>query len=110
MDWVLGQHGIRISFNFRGERLGATYLPDVPVEQGWTKEQTLESLMKKARWRGDDSKSRQFLKQHQPWEDVEGNPVQHFRVLKYTGEKASASYDEWQQWRQWLGANGESID
>ncbi|EEP81976.1 conserved hypothetical protein [Uncinocarpus reesii 1704] len=50
MDWVLGTHGIRISFTHRGRRHGATYLPDVPVEQGWTKEETIESLMRKAGW------------------------------------------------------------
>ncbi|GAP88541.2 putative ammecr1 family protein [Rosellinia necatrix] len=41
MDWELGTHGIRISFVDRGRRYGATYLPDVAPEQGWTKEETL---------------------------------------------------------------------
>ena len=52
MDWTLGQHGLRISFNYRNRRHGATYLPDVAIEQGWTKEEAVESLMKKAGWDG----------------------------------------------------------
>ena len=31
-DWDLGTHGIRISFMYHGKRYGATYLPDVSVQ------------------------------------------------------------------------------
>lgn len=93
MDWELGKHGIRISFTHRYRRHGATYLPDVAVEQGWTKEETLESLMRKAGWEGQ----RRFRgPAPRPWEDVKD-----FRVVRYTGLKASAAYAEWQQWQQW---------
>ena len=35
MDWEIGIHGIRIEFyNERGARKTATYLPEVPSEQG----------------------------------------------------------------------------
>ena len=33
LDWEVGMHGIRISFQDRGKRFGATYLPNVAVEQ-----------------------------------------------------------------------------
>ncbi|KAJ5103732.1 hypothetical protein N7532_004261 [Penicillium argentinense] len=105
MDWVLGTHGIRISFVHRGRRYGATYLPDVPVEQGWTKEETVESLMRKAGWDdGVGSVARRLLRTSggtsnsaKPWEQVSD-----FRTVKYQGLKASASYEDWQEWRKWV--------
>ena len=61
MDWELGTHGLRISFTERGRRYGSTYLPDVAPEQGWNKEETLVSLMRKAGWSG----------RKDSWQDVE---------------------------------------
>lgn len=121
MDWTLGEHGLRISFNHRGRRHGATYLPDVAVEQGWTKEETLESLMKKAGfdggYGGSHGVARRLLRgslrggatateQQQsqpskPWEEV-----QDFRAIRYTGLRASATYAEWQDWREWIETSG----
>lgn len=105
MDWVLGTHGLRISFVHRGRRYGATYLPDVAVEQGWTKEETVESLMRKAGWDGGvGSVARRLLRTGvgnanatKPWEQVSD-----FRTVKYQGLKASAHYAEWQEWRDWV--------
>ncbi|PWY92536.1 hypothetical protein BO70DRAFT_425223 [Aspergillus heteromorphus CBS 117.55] len=110
MDWILGVHGLRISFVHRGRRYGATYLPDVAVEQGWTKEETVTSLMHKAGWDGpSESAARRFLRgsnssSHgsssgavKPWDQVSD-----FRTVKYQGLKASSSYAEWQDWRQWV--------
>lgn len=94
LDWELGKHGIRIAFSNRYRKYGATYLPDVAVEQGWTKEETLESLMRKAGWEGY---SRRFTRgSSKPWDEV-----QNFRVVRYTGLKSSASYSEWQDWQKW---------
>jgi len=94
MDWELGKHGIRISFTHRYRKHGATYLPDVAVEQGWTQEETLESLMRKAGW---DSQSRRSSRDSaRPWEEL-----RDFRVVRYTGLKASATYSEWQEWQTW---------
>ncbi|KAH3671104.1 hypothetical protein OGAPHI_000815 [Ogataea philodendri] len=45
LDWELGKHGIRILIN--GQR-SATFLPEVAVEQGWNKDQTLDHLVRKA--------------------------------------------------------------
>ncbi|EGC42319.1 conserved hypothetical protein [Histoplasma capsulatum var. duboisii H88] len=116
LDWVLGTHGLRISFIYRGRRLGATYLPDVAVEQGWTKEETVESLMRKAGWEGYSSNSgggrvaRRFLRgsmnssasannaRGKPWED----DVSDFKTVRYQGLKASAAFAEWQEWRKWV--------
>ncbi|EAA30739.1 hypothetical protein GE21DRAFT_1275767 [Neurospora crassa] len=86
MDWELGKHGLRISFVYRGRRYGATYLPDVAPEQGWTKEETVVSLMRKAGWEG--SKSR--------WREVE------LRVVRYQGKKEKLGYEEYKAWRDWV--------
>ncbi|KAK8058261.1 hypothetical protein PG994_008709 [Apiospora phragmitis] len=71
MDWEFGTHGLRISFTDRGRRYGATYLPDVASEQGWTKEETLVSLMRKAGWVGKKDK----------WQDVD------LKVVRYQGRR-----------------------
>ena len=86
MDWDLGIHGLRISFTYHGRRHGATYLPDVAVEQGWTKEETLISLMKKAGWSGRSSE----------WKKVD------LRIERYEGKKASLGYREWKEWKTWV--------
>lgn len=111
MDWTLGTHGIRISFTHRGRRFGATYLPDVPVEQGWTKEETVESLMRKAGWDTSPaygSVARRFLRgststepdTRRPWEQVAD-----FKTVRYQGLKSSASYSQWQEWRNWVNSS-----
>ncbi|KAJ9368795.1 hypothetical protein DTO282E5_6530 [Paecilomyces variotii] len=103
MDWTLGVHGLRISFIHRGRRYGATYLPDVAVEQGWTKEETVGSLMRKAGYDGGSGLSRRLLRGSsasgatKPWEEVS-----NFKAVRYQGLKSSASYDEWQEWRKWV--------
>lgn len=121
LDWELGTHGLRISFIYRGKRYGATYLPDVAVDQEWSKEETLDSLMRKAGWDGGGSSSgggavaRRFLRAgrdrgdsdsvaRQPWQEVSD-----FRTTRYTGLKASATYDEWREWRRWVEENHGTV-
>ncbi|KAK4131455.1 hypothetical protein BT67DRAFT_444699 [Trichocladium antarcticum] len=89
-DWALGTHGLRIAFQDRGRRYGATYLPDVAVEQGWSKEETVLSLMRKAGWVG----------RKEAWRDVD------LKVVRYQGRKQSLEYGEFRRWREWVG-NGE---
>ncbi|RAL10856.1 AMMECR1 domain-containing protein [Aspergillus homomorphus CBS 101889] len=127
LDWILGLHGLRISFIHRGRRYGATYLPDVAVEQGWTKEETVKSLMQKAGWDESSSNSggsssgsaaRRFLRggggstssdgtsvRLPPWE-----LVSDFRAVKYQGLKASCTYAEWQEWRRWVLSLGDGSE
>ncbi|KAI4150374.1 MAG: hypothetical protein LQ340_004121 [Diploschistes diacapsis] len=87
LDWTLGTHGIRISFSHQGKRYGSTYLPDVAVEQGWTKEETLVSLMRKAGWSGRSSEWRK---------------VSDMKCVRYEGKGADASYRVWREWRKWV--------
>ncbi|KEF58956.1 uncharacterized protein A1O9_03799 [Exophiala aquamarina CBS 119918] len=114
MDWILGVHGLRISFTHRNRRHGATYLPDVAVEQGWSKEDTVESLMKKAGWDGGygHGVARRLLRgsgrgeqqSPKPWEEVND-----FRAVRYTGLKSSATFSEWKEWRDWVNKEGDSL-
>ncbi|KKY22355.1 putative ammecr1 family protein [Diplodia seriata] len=86
MAWELGKHGLRISFTYHGRRYGSTYLPDVAKEQGWTKEETIVSLMRKAGWSG----------RRDDWRKVDLN------VITYEGSKATLAYAEWKEWRDWV--------
>jgi AMME syndrome candidate gene 1 protein len=89
-DWTLGVHGLRISFFYHGRRYGATYLPDVASEQGWTKDETLVSLMRKAGWTGRKEK----------WREVD------VKCVRYQGKKESLDYTVYKRWRDWVGKNG----
>jgi uncharacterized protein (TIGR00296 family) len=91
MDWDLDTHGLRISFAHHGKRYGATYLPDVALEQGWTKEETLVSLMRKAGWMGRKER----------WAEV---PLD---VVRYQGKKERVVYAEYKRWREWVEGKGE---
>ncbi|KAH8727173.1 AMMECR1 domain-containing protein [Phaeosphaeriaceae sp. PMI808] len=86
LDWTIGTHGLRISFTYHNRRYGATYLPDVAREQGWTKEETLVSLMRKAGWNGKKDE----------WNKVE------LKVVRYQGLKVGLGFEEWKKWRAWV--------
>lgn len=45
-------HGIRIQFEADKRVYSSTYLPGVAQEQGWTKYETLESLVQKSGYKG----------------------------------------------------------
>lgn len=93
LDWTIGIHGLRISFTYHGRRMGATYLPDVPPEQGWTKEETLQSLMRKAGWSG---------------RKVEWHKVQ-LNVIRYKGTKAHVTFQEYQELMKFMEDENSSI-
>ena len=85
-DWDVGTHGIRLSFVDRGQRFGATYLPDVASEQGWDHDETLYSLVRKSGWVGGRSR----------WKSLD------LKVVRYQGKKASLDYPEFKEWKDWL--------
>ena len=91
MDWEIGKHGLRISFSWNSRRYGATYLPDVAREQGWTKEDTIVSLMRKAGWSG----------RREEWEKVAD-----LSVVRYQGRRAMLGYNGWREWRDWVEETG----
>ncbi|KAK3620126.1 hypothetical protein LTR56_023602 [Elasticomyces elasticus] len=101
LDWTLGIHGIRISFTLQGRRYGSTYLPDVAMEQGWTKEETLVSLMRKAGWTGSSSRWAGA------WKEGRGE------LVRYEGKAVGLHYNQWREWRVWasesVGVRSEAL-
>ncbi|KAK3079983.1 hypothetical protein LTS18_003440 [Coniosporium uncinatum] len=91
MAWTIGIHGLRISFTYHGRRHSATYLPDVAREQGWTKEETIVSLMRKAGWSG----------RKEDWRRVGG-----MEVVRYRGEREELGWEVWRRWRGWVEETG----
>lgn len=47
-DWVVGTHGVRVSFKANGKYYSSTFLPEVAFEHGWDKEETLHHLVLKS--------------------------------------------------------------
>ncbi|RDL32587.1 AMMECR1-like protein [Venustampulla echinocandica] len=93
MDWELGTHGTRISFTAKGRRYGACYLPDVAVEQGWDKEETIVSLMRKAGWGGRRDK----------WREVED-----LKVVRFRGAAESVRCEEYKAFKQVVEGKGKN--
>jgi len=80
MDWDIGVHGIRIEFyNERGAKKTATYLPEVPPEQGWDKIQTIDSLLRKGGFKGN----------------VTPEVRRSIRLVRYQSEKMTMGYPEY---------------
>mmetsp|Transcript_14742 Transcript_14742/g.28006 ORF Transcript_14742/g.28006 Transcript_14742/m.28006 type:complete len:200 (-) Transcript_14742:149-748(-) len=83
-DWTIGTHGITISFKASCRSYSATYLPEVCKEQGWTKEECLDSLIKKAGYRGH----------------VDGSFRERVVVTRYQSVKAKMTYKEYKEYRK----------
>lgn len=72
LDWELGKHGINIHFEIGNEEHGGTYLPNVPVLNGWDKETTLMKLIKKSGYKKDFT-----------LEDVKFKGLQWYQSIKF---------------------------
>ena len=46
--WEVGVNGVQIEFTLKGREYEATFLPEVMVEEGWSKHQTMLELVRKA--------------------------------------------------------------
>ncbi|CAL0316451.1 unnamed protein product [Lupinus luteus] len=59
LDWEVGTHGIIIEFSDPdyNTRRNATYLPEVAADEGWTKIEAIDSLIRKAGYNGPISES-----------------------------------------------------
>ncbi|XP_059144009.1 AMMECR1-like protein [Physella acuta] len=80
LDWELGSHGIRIEFiNEKGHKKTATYLPEVAVEQGWDRVQTIDSLLRKGGFKGP----------------ITPEVRKSIRLTRYRSEKITIAYSDY---------------
>jgi AMMECR1 domain-containing protein len=101
LDWEIGRHGVRLSFTHtdrrgRESRAGSTYLPEVIREQGWTKDEALDSLISKALDHQVDRNSASW------------KAVSNLEVQRYQGSKESLDYSKWMEFREWIEETGRS--
>lgn len=80
LDWEIGKHGIWIEFiNDHGHRRTATYLPEVMVEQGWSKLEAIHSLLRKGGFRGK----------------ITEQVCRSIKLTRYQSSKCEVSYQEY---------------
>lgn len=83
-DWQVGTHGIIIDFiDPKGKKRNATYLPEVALEQGWDKMQTLCSLIEKAGYK----------------ERISQDMFQSISLTRYQSSKEKLSYEDYASWK-----------
>ncbi|KAJ1798665.1 hypothetical protein LPJ56_006753 [Coemansia sp. RSA 2599] len=81
LDWEVGKHGVWIEFRGdRGERRTATFLPQIAAEQGWSKAETIDHLLRKGGCRG--------LIAERVYESV--------RLTRYQSQKAELSFADYE--------------
>ena len=78
-DWIVGIHGIIISFTANGRHYNATYLPEVSKQQGWTQQEAIESLVRKAGWNGR----------------IQEPIIQYIKCTRYQSSKEHMVYEEY---------------
>jgi len=84
-DWTIGTHGVLIDFiDPCGTSRTAVYLPEVPPEQGWTKAQTIDSLIHKSGY----------------MQPITDNMRSRIRLTRYQSSLMTRSYDDWLKARQ----------
>ena len=88
-DWTIGKHGISIRFRAAGASYTATYLPEVCKEQGWDKPECLDSLIRKAGFRGR----------------VDESFRRGVSVERYQSVKASMTYKEYLEYSKTSAAD-----
>ncbi|CAM6087633.1 unnamed protein product [Calypogeia fissa] len=58
LDWEVGKHGMILEFTDPDNvRRSATYLPEVAAQEGWTKHETVDSLIRKSGYSGPITES-----------------------------------------------------
>jgi len=85
-DWELGEHGIRIDFiDKQLKERTATFLPQVPIQCGWSKKHTIKRLIQKS---GCTEKV-EF--------DENGFPPKYLKLktIRYRSSLASVTHDEY---------------
>ena len=96
-DWTIGVHGLTVSFVDRatnGTARSAVYLPDVIPEQGWSKVEAIDSLIRKA---GCEQAITEGLRAS-------------LQVCRFVSTKCSLSYDQWAAARGVHNGNGAQMN
>lgn len=82
-DWQIGVHGIWLEFEVEGVEFSGTFLPEVADEQGWSQEETITALIRKAGYRkGDLGKDK--------WHAL-------LTITRYQSSKATRTYKQWER-------------
>ena len=85
LDWEIGIHGIQIEFvNHNGDIKTATYLPEVAPDHGWSKIETIDSLLRKGGHKGQISESVRRT----------------IRLMRYQSEVCTVTYSEYCRYTQ----------
>ncbi|EGD77031.1 AMME syndrome candidate 1 protein [Salpingoeca rosetta] len=80
LDWEVGTHGIWIEFKHEsGRKRTATFLPEVMPEQGWSKVEAIDALLRKG---GYTSKITEEYRKT-------------VKLTRYKSHKIALSYEEW---------------
>ncbi|WIA41609.1 hypothetical protein OEZ86_008969 [Tetradesmus obliquus] len=81
-DWAIGQHGLIIEFTdpVLSCKRTATFLPEVAGDQGWSKQQCIEALIRKAGYQGKPSQEL----------------LDSLHVTRYQSSKAALSFADYQ--------------
>lgn len=75
----MGVHGIQIEFSVDGGVKTATYLPEVALEQSWSKLQAVDSLLRKGGFK----------------DTITEEIRQSLRLVRYRSEKITITYEEY---------------
>ena len=75
----IGMHGIQIEFPMGNTTKTATYLPEVAREQGWTKLQAVDSLLRKGGFK----------------DAITEAVRQRIKLIRYQSEKCTVTYEEY---------------
>ena len=79
-DWTIGPHGVLIDYvDPAGQARTAVYLPDVIPEQGWSKAETIDSLVRKSGYSGQITDSLRSK----------------IKLTRYQSTKCTVSYETW---------------
>jgi AMME syndrome candidate gene 1 protein len=82
-DWEVGVHGILIDVEAEGNNYSATYLPEVASEQGWSQQDTVNSLLRKAGYRGH----------------INRTILDSIKLTRYQSSKCSLTYTDYVRMR-----------
>lgn len=93
LDWTIGMHGLKLSFELGQEYYSGTFLPSVAEEQNWDKNTTLWYLLRKADYEGiSKTKVVDFYKK--------GIKDGWLKLESYEGLKYTLYFDEFNELRQ----------